>query len=103
MHAPALLRYEVANALTRLVAANHFPTERVAAAWEAIMSLPVKYHLLEANGNRVVATALELRRQSAYDAAYIILAQDLGAVLWPFDGPLARNAAGRNYPVQLIE
>jgi hypothetical protein len=43
---------------------------------------------------------LRLGRQSAYDAAYIVLAQELAAELWTLDAPLAR-ALG--FPVQLIE
>jgi predicted nucleic acid-binding protein len=51
----------------------------------------------------VVEVALELRRQSAYDAAYIVLAQLLRAQVWTFDGSLARTAVGLGFPVHLIE
>jgi len=46
---------------------------------------------------------LGLGRQSAYDAAYLALAQELQAQLWTFDGALAKNAGGLGFPVQLIE
>ncbi len=40
--------------------------------------------------------------RSAYDAAYIALATELGADLWTLDGPLARNAVSAGLPVRLV-
>jgi hypothetical protein len=51
LHAPALLPYEVANALTRLVAASMFPAQRVQAAWQTVMAVPITYHLLANNAS----------------------------------------------------
>ncbi|MBI3978017.1 MAG: type II toxin-antitoxin system VapC family toxin [Chloroflexi bacterium] len=102
MHAPTLLLYEVASGLTRLVAAGAFPVERIAEAWQTVVALPITYHPLQADGDQVVTIALRLGRQSAYDAAYLALARRLGAALWTFDGPLARNAVGYGFPVHLI-
>jgi predicted nucleic acid-binding protein len=39
LHAPALTQFEVANGLTRLVAAGAMPADRVAPAWQAIQEL----------------------------------------------------------------
>lgn len=58
IHAPALLLYEVANGLTRLIAAGLFPSELVAEAWRTILSLPITYHQLESFGDNVVTMAL---------------------------------------------
>lgn len=102
LHAPALLPYEVANGLTRLVAAGAFPAKQVEDAWRAVLAVPITYHPLQVQGPQVITLALRLRRQSAYDAAYLALAQQLGAELWTFDGPLARNAAGLGFPVRLV-
>ncbi len=101
LHAPELLPYEVANGLTRLVGAGAFPVGRVREAWSTLMALPITYHPLGADGEQAIAVALQLGRRSAYDAAYLTLAQRLGAQLWTFDGPLARNAAGLGFPVHL--
>jgi predicted nucleic acid-binding protein len=48
-----------------------------------------------------MAQRLELR--SAYDAAYVVLAEELDTKLWTLDGRLARNASSRGLPVQLIQ
>lgn len=102
LHAPALLPYEVANGLTRLVAAGAFPAGRLTTAWSTLAALPIAYHALNGDGEQAVTIALQLGRHSAYDASYILLAQQLGAELWTFGGPLARNAAGLGFPVQLV-
>lgn len=47
--------------------------------------------------------AQRLGRQSAYDAAYVVLAQELNAELWTLDGPLARNAIDVGLPVRLAD
>ena len=103
IHAPELLPYEVASALTRLVADRSISSRQAGLAWEALEVLPIVRHHLSENVLRVVAIALRLKRQSAYDAAYIALAQELGAVLWTLDGPLARDAQAAGYPVRLLE
>lgn len=87
------VRYEVASALTRA---------DVAQAWRAATATPIRLHELAA-GPEVVELARQLGRQSAYDAAYVVLAQTLGADLWTLDGPLARNAQGLGLPVRLVE
>jgi predicted nucleic acid-binding protein len=101
IHAPSLMTYEVANALTRLVAAGALPPDEVAPAWEAVRALPIIYHEL-ADVSPVVELAGRLRRRSAYDAAYLRLAVDLEATLWTFDGPLARNAGSADIPIRLL-
>lgn len=102
LHAPSLLRYEVASALTRAVGAGQLAESDVGLAWRAATATPIQLHELEA-GPEVVEVARRLGRQSAYDAAYVVLAWALGAELWTLDGPLARNASGIGLPVQLVE
>lgn len=101
LHAPELLRYEAANALTRAVVGGHLARDRASAAWDRITRVDVQLHAL-ADGAYTVATALRLKRSNAYDAAYVVLAETLDAELWTLDGPLARNASGLGFPVRLV-
>jgi predicted nucleic acid-binding protein len=102
LHAPALARYEIANALTRKASAGEVEQDDIPAVWAELEALPIEYHSL-ADGARVIGVAVELRRRSAFDAAYVALARDLSAELWTLDGPLARNASSRGLSVNLIE
>jgi len=102
LHAPSLFRYEVANALTRNIAAGAIDASDAKSAWERIVAIEVRLHGLT-DGPSVVAVAQKLQRESAYDASYIVLAQELDAELWTLDGPLARNASSADLPVRLIE
>jgi predicted nucleic acid-binding protein len=102
IHAPALARYEIANALARQVADRRLSREDVAEAWPALEQLPISYHVL-VDGPGVIDAAMTLRRRSAFDASYLALAIQLDAELWTLDGPLARNAAGQELPVRLID
>jgi predicted nucleic acid-binding protein len=102
LHAPDLLMYEVANALTRLVAAGVYREEHLEVAWDAVAAIPMTFHAPEAaEGSRIVRLSLQLGRRSAYDAAYLALTETLGAELWTVNGPLYRNAAGLGFPVRL--
>jgi predicted nucleic acid-binding protein len=100
--APALLPYEVASGLVRLSVGGRLPGDELEAAWDLAQQLPIQLHPMT-SGLEVMRVALRLRRASAYDAAYIALAQELGADLWTLDGPLARTATGVGYPVHLVE
>ncbi|MGI2904217.1 type II toxin-antitoxin system VapC family toxin [Tolypothrix sp. VBCCA 56010] len=101
LHAPDLALYEVANSLTRSVVAATFFENELTAAWNFLSHLPITYHPI-VSGTRVIEIALSLRRQSAYDAAYLALAETLGAELWTLDGPLYRNATGQGFAVRLL-
>src|SRR4029450_10082599 len=99
LHAPALTPFEVANALTRLVAAGAMPDDRVEPAWRALVGLPVTYRPRR-NGPLVVSLARQLDRHSAYDAAYLVLAQELAGGCWTLDRRLVRNATRLRAPAQ---
>lgn len=74
LHAPVLLRYEVPIVL-------HHPKDTPA----------------------VVAMAQRLECRSAYDAAYVVLAEEPDTLPWTLDGRLARNAAACGLHVQVIQ
>jgi predicted nucleic acid-binding protein len=71
-------------------------------ACQRIAAVPIVLHPLR-DGAAVVAMTQRLERKSAYDAAYIVLAEELKAELWTLDGPLALNAEPRGLPVKLIQ
>ena len=102
LHAPELTKYEVANALTRLIIGNAFPSGRVEEAWNDLLILPITYHVLT-DAPRVIEIALILNRQSAYDAAYLALAESMNAELYTLDGPLYRNAVGHGFNIHLLQ
>jgi len=101
LHAPALMPYEAASALARAVVAGSLHADAIDESWAIVTGVAVRLHPLDA-GPDVIAVAQRLGRQSAYDAAYLVLAQMLDADLWTLDGPLARNAAGVGLPVRLL-
>ena len=102
LHAPELARYEIANALTRKVSHGEVQADDLPALWAELDALPIVYHPLT-DGVETISLAISLERRSAFDAAYVALARELDAELWTLDGPLARNAASRGFPVSLIE
>ena len=102
LHAPSLFRFEVANALTRNVVAGQIEPDDAKVAWQRIVAMGISLHGLT-EGPAVISVARKLKRESAYDAAYIVLAQELGGELWTLDRPLANNAAGIDLPVRLID
>ena len=101
LHAPLLTKYEVASALTRSRVRDSLSTEDAAEALAIIDGLGVTFDLAP-DSARAIEIAVELERHSAYDAAYLALAERLDAEVWTLDGPLARNAGGR-HPVKLID
>jgi len=101
LHAPSLFRFEVANALTRSIVADRIDSGDAKTAWQRIIAIEISLHGLT-DGPAVISVARKLQRESAYDAAYIVLAQELGGEVWTLDGPLARNAAGTDLLVRLI-
>jgi len=102
LNAPVLAKYEIANALTRLIVAGKFLIDDVPQAWGDLTILPITYYEM-INVRRVIEISLTLKRQSAYDDAYLELSERLGAQLWTLDGPLYRNATGVGFSVQLIQ
>lgn len=90
-HAPAHLDVEVLHALRGLVRGDHLSVSR---AWDALRDLD-DLQVQRWPLNRPFALrALDLGASlTAYDAAYVVLAEGLDAPLVTRDGQLARGAA----------
>lgn len=101
LHAPLLAQYEVASSLARKRGRREMSREETDEALAIIGAMRVTYDLAPDNA-RAVEVAVDLHRHSAYDAAYLALAERIDGEVWTLDGPLARNAAGR-YRVSLID
>lgn len=100
LHAPALLPFEVASALTRLQSVGRMTAHHAKAARLIVLSMPITFHAL--HDERVLEIAARLNRRSAYDAAYIAVAEAVDGELWTFDGRLSRNASSAGFPIHLI-
>jgi predicted nucleic acid-binding protein len=104
LHAPAVLPYEIANVLARLVFDGDLEAGDVAETWSDVAALGVELHPfdLAEDGPAVAAITAQLRRRHGTDSNYVRLAQQLDTQAWTLDGPLARNAADVSLPVRLI-
>lgn len=102
LHAPSLMPFEVASGLTRLVHAGAVPSNQVEDRWTKAIGLPIRLHPL-ASGIRAVEIALQLVRKSAYDAAYLALAEQLDAELWTLDRRLVNAASALDFRIHLLE
>lgn len=98
IHAPALLDVDVVQAFRRLVASGIVEVARGGAAVEILQELPVTRHV-EAP---LLPRLWELRAGlTAYDAAYVALAEALDCPLLTFDTGLA-GAPGISARVELL-
>lgn len=104
LHAPAVLPYEVANVLARLVFDGALDIGEVNDVWDDLAALGLVFHpfVLAQDGREVAAVTARLRRRHATDSTYVSLASRLGTAVWTMDGALARNAADVGLPVRLV-
>lgn len=89
LHAPALCDVEMTAVLRRALLRRRLDSRRARAALADYLDLPLVRH-----GHRgLLGRILELGRNfSAYDAAYVSLAERLGGTLLTADEALARAA-----------
>lgn len=98
LHAPHLLDIEIAQVIRRFTLAREIDTDRAQAALDDVTGLPILRHPHGFLLPRVWA----LRNNfSAYDAAYVALAEVLDATLLTHDRHLA-TAARRYALVELV-
>jgi predicted nucleic acid-binding protein len=104
LHAPAILPYEIANVLARLVFDGTLAQDDVPDIWADLSALDLELHAFELaeDGPAIAEITTSLRRRHATDSAYIRLAQQLGTHVWTLDTSLARNAAEQGFRVRLI-
>lgn len=104
LHAPAVLPYEVANVLARLVYDGALELGDVDDIWHDLAALGVVLHPFDParDGGEVAAVTARLRRRHAVDSTYVCLARRLGTAVFTLDRALARNAAQVGLPVRLV-
>ncbi len=91
--APALLYYEVVNALHRYVVKGQLTVAAARQLLELALDLEIELHSELDIHHQAFRIAQELTLPAAYDAHYLALAKRLGAELWTADQRLARVAS----------
>jgi predicted nucleic acid-binding protein len=98
MHAPQLLDIEISQVLRRLVRQKEITLARAAQVLEDLGDLLIERH----DHQPLVQRIWDLRDSlSAYDGAYVALAEALAAPLLTCDGKLA-DAHGHRATVELV-
>ncbi len=92
LHAPHLLDYEIASVGLKKLRRENLSHDVVTAALQAYAGLPIERHAVDAETVVVIAERYGL---TAYDAAYLHVAEQLTAPLATLDEQLA--AAARAY------
>lgn len=86
LHAPHLLDHEIASVGLKKMRREGVPAEVVAAALRAYMRLPIERHAVDAEAVVAIGHRYGL---TAYDAAYLFVAEQLAAPLATLDETLA--------------
>ncbi|GAA3733987.1 putative nucleic acid-binding protein [Spinactinospora alkalitolerans] len=98
MYAPHFVDLEVANVLRGLLMGGKLTLPPAEQALHDFLAMPVERRDL----GPLISRVWELRHNySAYDAAYVALAENLGATLLTTDAKLARGTGAR-CPIELV-
>ena len=99
IHAPGLIDLEVAQVLRRYVARGDMPEPRARTSLDLLVAFPMERYSHEPLVRRIWALR---ENMTAYDAAYVALAEGLRAPLLTCDAKLAA-APGIRATVELIQ
>lgn len=102
LHAPALMRYEVVNALYQIQKAGLISSEQAHQALQEALERPIVLHEEEDLHQKALELAAKYKLPATYDAHYLALAQQLGVELWTTDAKLVRAVEGRLAWVRLV-
>lgn len=100
---PALMPFEVVNALHQYWRHNHLPAELVQDLVRIFHSLPIQVQAHPQLHERAASLARQARLAATYDAHYVALAQLVGGELWTLDARLQRCFAEITPIVRLAE
>lgn len=100
--APALLYYEVTNALHRYVARGELSLADAEALLDVALRLDIELFADADLCRRALRLANTLSLPAAYDAHYLALAERLGGELWTADRRLAQAVQDRLPWVQVL-
>jgi len=90
---PALWVYEVTSTIHKIAVAHHIPEQTALSVLEQALRLPDEIVPSDAALARATYQwATRLAQAKAYDAAYLALAERLGAVFWTGDQRLYHRA-----------
>jgi predicted nucleic acid-binding protein len=101
--APALLHYEVTNALYRYQKQGFMSVSSAQSALEAALTLPLQIHSESDFHRNALDLATRFLLPAAYDAHYLVLAERYGAELWTSDRRLAQAVQSALSWVHLVE